>query len=214
ALAVKQYEACALLLKRELGIEPGAALQALRRSLDSGTGDGGTTVIGGAKGRELTIAILPFVNMSGDSSQQYFSDGITQDIIADLARFRSLAVIARNSSFQHRDKATDVRQVARELGAQYVVEGSIRKAGGRLRVTAQLIDAATGRHVWADRFDRPDQDIFAVQDEIVSTIVGTLVGRLHAAGAESARRKPPASLEAYECVLRGNSLPFGDRETE
>src|SRR5262249_11434740 len=100
------------------------------------------------------------------------------------------------------------------LGAQYVVEGSIRNTGNRLRVNAQLIDAASGKHVWAERFDRAEQDIFAIQDEVVSTIVGTLVGRLHAAGAEHARRKPPASLAAYECVLRGNALPFGDLETD
>jgi TolB-like protein/tetratricopeptide (TPR) repeat protein len=161
-----------------------------------------------------SVAVLPFVNMSGDQEQEYFSDGITEDIITELSRFRSLFVIARNSSFQYRDKAADVRRVARELGAQYVVEGSIRKAGNRVRVTAQLIDAATGKHVWAERFDRSDQDIFAVQDEVVSTIAGTLVGRLHAAGTEHARRKPPASLAAYECVLRGNALPHGDREAD
>jgi TolB-like protein/Tfp pilus assembly protein PilF len=161
-----------------------------------------------------SIAVLPFTNMSGDPEQEYFSDGITEDIITELSRFRSLFVIARNSSFQYRGKNVDVRRVARELGVQYVVEGSVRKAGGRLRITVQLIDAASGKHVWAERFDRAEQDIFAIQDEVIRTIVGTLVGRLHTAGAERARRKPPASLAAYECVLRGNALPFGDLEAE
>ncbi len=160
------------------------------------------------------IAVLPFANMSGDPEQQYYSDGITEDIITELSRFRSLFVIARNSSFQYRDKATDVRRIGRELGAQYVVEGSIRKAGDRLRITAQLIEAASGNHLWAERYDRDLKDVFAVQDQIIGTIVGTLVGRLQAAGTEQASRKPPKSLAAYECVLRGKALPLGDLETE
>ena len=161
-----------------------------------------------------SIAVLPFTNLSGDPEQRYFSDGVTEDIVTELSRFHSLSVIAHNAASRYRDEDVDVRRVARELGVQFIVEGSVRKIGKRIRITAQLIDAATGKHVWAERFDRDEQDIFAVQDEVVSTIAGTLVGRLQAAGAEHARRKPPASLAAYECLLRGNALPFGDPEAD
>ena len=127
--------------------------------------------------------------MSGDPEQQYFSDGITEDIITELSRFRSLFVIARTSSFQYRGKNVDVRQVARELGVQYVVEGSIRRAGNRVRVTAQLVDAGTGSHRWADRFDREFADIFALQDEVTRRIVTNIAGsrcRVAAAGKAQA----------------------------
>jgi adenylate cyclase len=143
---------------------------------------------------KLSIAVLPFTNMSGEPEQQYFSDGITEDIITELSRFRSLSVLARNASFQFRDNSIDIKQVGHELGVQYVVEGSVRKFGDRIRITAQLIDAASGNHLWAERFDRDQRDIFAVQDQVVRTIVGTLVGRLEAADIEQAKRKPPASL--------------------
>jgi tetratricopeptide (TPR) repeat protein len=123
-------------------------------------------------------------------------------------------VIAHNAAFRYRDQDVDVRRVARELGVQFIAEGSVRKIGKQIRITAQLIEAATGKHVWAERFDRDEQGIFLIQDEVVGTIAGTLVGRLQAAGAEHARRKPPASLAAYECVLRGNALPFGNPETD
>lgn len=155
------------------------------------------------------IAVLPFVNLSGDPGQGYFSDGITEDIITDLSRWRRLAVRSRSASFRYRD-AADPGRIARELNVRYIVEGSVRRVGERIRITAQLIDTETGSHVWADRFDRESADIFKVQDEVMQTIVGTLVGRVHAADAERARRKPPASLAAYECVLRGNALPWSD----
>ena len=161
-----------------------------------------------------SVAILPFTNMSGDPEQQYFSDGITEDIITELSRFRAIFVIARNSSFQYRDKAVDVRRIARELGAHYVVEGSVRKIATRIRITVQLVEAAGGTHLWADRYDRPVEDVFAIQDEVVRTIVATLAGRLEATGAEGLRRRPTASLSAYECVLRGNALPIGDPADE
>ncbi len=150
-----------------------------------------------------SIAVLPFANMSDDPEQRYFSDGITEDIITELSRFHSLFVIARNSSFQYRDKAVDVRRVARELGIQYVVEGSVRKLGDRLRITAQLIDASTGNHLWSERYDRELKEIFAVQDQVIQTVILTIVGRVNAAQLEVTRRKRTANLAAYDCYLRG-----------
>jgi len=153
-----------------------------------------------------SIAVVPFTNMSGDPDQQFFSDGITEDIITELSRFRSLFVIARNSAFQYRDKAVDVRRIGRELGVQYVVEGSVRKMGGQVRITAQLIHTVNGNHLWADRYDRPIEDLFAVQDELVQTLAATVEGRLVADVAELAKRKPTKDMAAYECVLKGREL--------
>jgi TolB-like protein len=159
-----------------------------------------------------SVAVLPFDDMSG--GQQYFGDGISDDIIIELSRFRQLRVLARNSSFQFRGPNVDVGRVGRELGIQYVLEGSVRRLGNRIRITAQLIDASSGHHIWADRFDRPLEELFDVQDQVVRTIVGTLVGRLQADRADRAKRKPPTSLAAYECVLRGDALPVYDAANE
>jgi adenylate cyclase len=161
-----------------------------------------------------SIAVLPFDNMSGGEEQQYFGDGISDDIITELSRFRQLRVVARNSSFQFRGPNVDVARVGRELGILYVLEGSVRRLGNRIRITAQLVDASSGHHVWADRFDRPLEELFDVQDQVVRTIVGTLVGRLQADRADRAKRKPPTSLVAYECVLRGDALPVYDAANE
>ncbi|RWO61534.1 adenylate/guanylate cyclase domain-containing protein [Mesorhizobium sp.] len=150
-----------------------------------------------------SIAVLPFTNMSGDPEQQYFSDGITEDIITELSRSRALFVIARNSSFQYRDKAVDVRRVARDLGVRYIVEGSVRKMGGRIRITAQLIDAVPGNHLWSERFDRSIEDLFKVQDELTHTVVATVVGRLEDAEIRIASNRRTDSLPAYDCLLRG-----------
>ena len=150
-----------------------------------------------------SVAVLPFVNMSDDAGQGYFSDGITEDIITELSRFPSLFVVARNSSFQYREKAVDVRRVARDLGVRYVVEGSVRKIVSRVRITAQLIDASTGNHVWGERYDRSIDDLFEVQDEVTRTIVATLVGRVEDAEMRGARQRPTASLHAYGLLLRG-----------
>ncbi len=147
--------------------------------------------------------MLPFDNMSGDQEQTYFSDGITEDIITELSRFRTLFVIARNSSFTFRDKDVDVKEVGQKLGVQYVVEGSVRKAANRVRITAQLVDTETGHHLWAERYDRELEDIFAVQDEITQTIVSILPGRLEDAGRERAQRKLTANMTAYDFVLLG-----------
>jgi len=150
-----------------------------------------------------SVAVLPFDNLSGDSEQEYFSDGITEDIITELSRFHSLVVIARNSSFALRGQATDVTEVGKKLGAQYVVEGSVRKSGQRVRVTVQLVDAATAHHLWAERYDREILDIFSVQDEITQAIVSTLPGRMEDAGWERAQRKRNPDLTAYDHFLLG-----------
>jgi adenylate cyclase len=150
-----------------------------------------------------SIAVLPFVNMSGDPQQEYFTDGITEDIITELSRFSELLVIARNSTFQYKRKAIDVRQVGKELGARYILEGSIRRSGNRIRINAQLIDALSGAHRWADRYDRELSDVFAVQDEVTRSIVALLVAHVNRAETERALLKPPATWEAYDYYMRG-----------
>src|SRR4051794_2208178 len=152
------------------------------------------------------VAVLPFDNMSGDPEQAYFSDGITEDVITELSRFRELLVIARNSSFAFRGKAADVREIGRALGAGYVVEGSVRRAGERVRITAQLIDAGSGAHLWAERYDRPLEDVFAVQDEIARGIVATVAVRVLEATEAAARRRPPRDVRAYDLFLQGLRL--------
>jgi TolB-like protein len=160
-----------------------------------------------------SIAVLPFANLSGDAEQAYFSDGITEDIVTGLSHFRQLFVISRNSSFQYRDRADDVGRVAGALGVRFIVEGSVRKAGNTLRVTAQLIDAATGSHLWAQRFDRELIDIFAVQDQITRTIVASLAGQVEEADRRRALRKSGSDLTAYDLLLRGkHRLEKGARE--
>ena len=153
-----------------------------------------------------SLAILPFTNMSGDSEQEYFSDGITEDIITELSRFRELFVIARNSSFMFKQLTIDIREVATKLGVQYVVEGSVRKAGSRVRITAQLLEAEDGSHLWAERYDRQLEDIFEVQDDVVRAIAGVLPGRVAEAVAEERRRYPTKNLSAYDYLMRGNHV--------
>jgi len=150
-----------------------------------------------------SIAVLPFTNMSGDPDQEFFSDGITEDIITALSKIRWFFVIARNTTFTYKDQPVDVKQVAHELGVRYVLEGSVRKAGNRVRITAQLIDAGTGNHVWAERYDRDLSDIFALQDEMTQTIVGAIEPELSSVERERARRKPPGNLDAWRCYQRG-----------
>ena len=150
-----------------------------------------------------SIAVLPFDNMSGDANQAYFADGITEDIITELARFRQLFVVARNSSFTFKGRSVKVQDVGRDLGVRYVVEGSVRKAGNRVRVTAQLVDAQTGNHLWAERYDRELEDIFAVQDEITRNVVALLPGRLEEADRERAKRKRTANMTAHDYLLLG-----------
>ena len=150
-----------------------------------------------------SIAVLPFANMSGDPEQEYFSDGISEDIITALFKVHWLFVIARNSTFTYKGSAIDVARVAKELGVRYVVEGSVRKAGNKVRITAQLIDGTNGNHVWAERYDRELDDIFALQDEITETIVGRIDTELRFSEMDRARRKPPANLDAWELYQRG-----------
>jgi adenylate cyclase len=148
-----------------------------------------------------SIVVLPFTNLSGDPEQQYFSDGITEDIITELSRYRSLQVIARHSSFAFRGPSIDIQEVRRRLGARYVVEGSVRRVGSQLRITAQLIDAASESHLWAERYDRDMRDVFAIQDEVTRTIAVTLEGRVNASGVEQAKRKPTTDWRAYDYIL-------------
>lgn len=152
-----------------------------------------------------SIAVLPFANMSGDKQQEYFSDGITEDIITELSRFSDLFVIARNSSFQYKTRSPDIRQVGRELGVRYVLEGSIRQSGARVRITAQLIDALTGAHRWAERYDRNLEDVFTAQDEVTRTIVTILVAHVKEAEVERTLLKPPSAWHAHDYFLRGSA---------
>jgi TolB-like protein/class 3 adenylate cyclase/Tfp pilus assembly protein PilF len=152
-----------------------------------------------------SIAVLPFQNMSGDPEQDYFADGMVEDIITGLSRSKSLFVIARNSSFTYKGKAVDIKQVGRELGVRYVLEGSVRKAGNRIRITGQLIDAITGAHIWADRFDSELEDIFDLQDRVTISVLGAIAPRLERAEIERAQRKPTENLRAYDYYLRALS---------
>jgi adenylate cyclase len=152
------------------------------------------------------IAVLPFTNMSGDPDQLYFSDGISEDVITELSRFRELLVIARNSSFTFHGQSVDVREIGKALGAGYVVEGSVRRAGDRIRVTAQLVNTQSGSHVWAERYDRNLEDVFAIQEEIAQSIVATVAQRIIRESEVAARRRQPEDVRAYDLFLQGNSL--------
>ena len=150
-----------------------------------------------------SIAVLAFENLSGDPEQEYFADGMVEDIITALSRMRWLLVIARNSSFTYKRRAVDVKQIGRELGVRYVLEGSVRKAGNRVRITGQLVDTSTGGHLWADRFEGELEDIFDLQDQVTVSVVSAIAPKLESAEIERARRKPPSNLDAYDCFLRG-----------
>jgi adenylate cyclase len=156
--------------------------------------------------RKPSIAVLPFINMSGDAEQEFFADGLTEDIITELSRFRELLVISRNAVFVHKGKPVKAQEIAREFGVDYVVEGSVRKAADRVRVTVQLIDGETETHVWAERYDRRLEDIFAIQDEVTSALSATLFGRVEAARHDRVQRKRTDNMAAYECVLTGKVL--------
>jgi len=197
------------------GLRDHARFQALLAGLDSGgataaarpaPASAGPAAERAAPATKPSIAVLPFVNLSGDPEQQYFSDGVTEDIITELSRFRTFFVIARNSSFQYRGGDRDIVRIGRELGVRYVAEGSVRRIGERVRIGAQLIDAATGSHLWAENFDRDAADILTVQDDIVRAIATTLGYRVEAAGRERALRLSPEALSAYDLMLRSEAL--------
>jgi len=153
-----------------------------------------------------SIAVLPFQNMSGDPEQEYFADGIVEDIITALSHFKSLFVIARNSTFTYKGKPVDIRQAGRELGVRYILEGSVRKGGGRVRITGQLVDAATGNHLWADKFDGSLADVFDLQDEVTEKVVSSIAPALEVAEIERAKRKPTEQLDSYDLFLKGMAL--------
>jgi adenylate cyclase len=208
--ALRQYQKCAEALERELGAEPSLETRAAHeriRATESGAErelvtDSAPSVETPAAIEPPSVAVLPFENLSAEEDR-YFTDGITEDIITALSRFKSLLVIARASSFTYRDRDLLVQQIGSELGAQFIVRGSVRRNASRLRLNVQLIDASSGNHLWAQRFDREIEDIFLVQDEITEILVSTLAGRVEAARLARARRMPPERLDAYDFVLRG-----------
>jgi TolB-like protein/Tfp pilus assembly protein PilF len=178
--------------------EPVRAYRAGQRPEGSGSG-----AVSPSRSDEPTIAVLPFNNMSVDEEQEYFSDGITEDIITALSKYRWLKVVARNTTFGFKGQSPNIAELSRQLGADYVVEGSVRKAGGRVRITAQLIDAGTGSHIWAERYDRDLDDIFAVQDEITETIVGRVEPELGMVERQRVAHKPRSNLKAWDCYHLG-----------
>jgi TolB-like protein len=220
--ALRQYQSCVDTLRRELSVEPEAETQQLYQevlrgrstpstatraaiadldAVPAGSRPSDAPALPRARPERPSIAVLPFTNMSGDAEQEYFADGMVDEIITALSRFKELFVIARNSSFVYKGRAVDIQQVAGELGVRYVLEGSVRRAGQRVRITGQLIDAATRAHLWADRFDGGLEDVFGLQDRVTERVIGALQPALRQAEIERARRKPPASLDAYDHVL-------------
>jgi TolB-like protein/DNA-binding SARP family transcriptional activator/Tfp pilus assembly protein PilF len=223
--ALRQYEQLREMLARELGARPEPETDALVRRIrddrrtparplvepSSVESDGGMRVQapslpeGLAVPETPSIVVLPFQNLSGDPEQEYFSDGIVEEITTALSRFRSLFVISRNSAFTYKGRAVDVRQVGRELGVRYLLEGSVRKAANRVRITGQLIEAASAAHLWADRFDGTPEDIFELQDQVTASVVGAISPALEQAEIDRVKRKPTESLGAYDYFLRGRA---------
>jgi TolB-like protein/DNA-binding SARP family transcriptional activator len=212
--ALRQYQSCVDALERELGAEPSSETKSAYAKIlgtesteaeppsSPPTSPAFAESPDAASSEPPSVAVLPFENLSGDE-QAYFADGITEDITTALSRFRSLFVIARASAYAFRDRNLTVQEIGRELGAQFVVQGSVRRAGTQARINVQLVDASTGRHVWAQRFDRELEDVLLVQDEVTATIVSTLAGRVEASRMAQARRMPSERLAAYDFVLRG-----------
>lgn len=203
AQAIKLFEALKNRLHAELGVKPEAETLRLHEMLRDGRPAPSPAATGSATTDKPSIAVLPFQNLSGDPEQEYFADGMVEEIITALSRLRWLFVIARNSSFTYRNRATDVRQIGRELGVRYILEGSVRKAANRVRITGQLLDVATGAHLWAERFDGTIEEVFDLQDQVATRVVGAIAPKLEQAEIERAKRKPTDSLDAYDHFLRG-----------
>ena len=212
-LAARQYETCREVLRKTLGVEPAPATRRLYEVIV-----GASAAEPAAEPRRRaplplpaipSVAVLPFANLSGDPDQCYLSDGLTEDVITELARFPSLFVIGAESSLALKERAMSPNRVARDLGVEYLVEGSVRRAGETLRVTVQLVDPATGHRLWAERYDRPFAEVFAIQDEIVDSIAGTLSVNIEQARAAQSRGRPPESLDAYDCCLRAKQGLLG-----
>jgi TolB-like protein/DNA-binding SARP family transcriptional activator len=230
AAALRQYEQLREILTRELGTRPEPETEDLARRIRAdrtspvrSVREPALAALAVAHGQPMaapveapfpdpptipdtpSIVVLPFQNLSGDAEQEYFSDGIVEEITTALSRFRSLFVIARNSAFTYKGRAVDVRQVGRELGVRYLLEGSVRKAANRLRITGQLIDTASAAHLWADRFDGTPEDIFDLQDQVTASVVGAISPALEQAEIERVKRKPTENLSAYDYFLRGRA---------
>ncbi len=222
SLALRQYEQCRDMLERELNVAPEPETEALYRRIKEqralsgnfpATTAGDDTAVNSSSAADEflgpplpdkpSIAVLPFENLGADGEQRYFSDGITSDIVTALGKFRELFVVADTSSFAYRDKGLPVQRIARDLGVRHLLKGSVRAAGGKIRVSAQLIDATTGASIWAETYDRVIDDLFAIQDEITSKIVTTLVVRLEVAAQERALQKSAANMSIYDYLLRG-----------
>ncbi len=228
ALALKQYQLCRDVLQNELGVRPEAETERLYQSIQekraaarrpAGPAPAAKVAVetsplldaptqqhepeAAAAFAKPSIAVLPFANLSGDPDQEYFSDGITDDIITGLSHFHDLFVIARSSSFLYKSRSAKVQDIGRDLGVRYVVEGSVRKLGDTVRITAQLVDATTANHLWAERYDRDMKDVFAVQDDVTRTVVATIMGRVRDSDRERALHKSPENLAAYDLLLRG-----------
>ncbi len=211
--ALRQYDHCRDVLQRDLQARPDAETEALHRRVQSETVLAAAATMSAAKADSArqpenrpSIAVLPFTNMSGDPEQEYFSEGFTEDIITELGRFRSLLVIARFSSFPFKGQSVDVKEVGRQLGARYVVEGSVRRAGNRIRITAQLLESASGNRLWAERYDRNVDDISDAQDEIMRMIVASLPAHVEEAEQTSVLKRTKEDSSAYDHRLRGKHL--------
>ena len=211
AQALRLFDALRDRLHRELGVRPARETTRLSEAIRAGGEPENARVAAGTGVPDAapplpdrpSIAVLPFQNLGGDPEQEYFADGVVEEIITALSRMRWLFVIARNSSFTYKGRAVDVKQVGRELGVRYVLEGSVRAAAGRVRIMGHLIDATTGAHLWADSFEGGLEDIFALQDQVTASVVGAIAPELEKAEIDRARRKPTASLDAYDYFLRG-----------
>ena len=215
AMALQHYSTFRDMLKSELNVQPGQEVEELKVRLAKSAPPKPAAESTEAKPHERpSIAVLTFANLSADPAQRYFSDGITADIVTELSRFHQLQVHGHRQVAGRERPAVDAAETGRELGVQYVVEGSVRRMGQRVRITAQLIDSGTAENVWAERFDANEDDIFAMQDQIVRSIAAQLFGKLRMAKLEKLARKPPSSMAAYDYVLRGDALPIGVREAE